>query len=585
MPQWIHDRAEHILAKNPSMEKSTAFAVATQQAHRLGKSPKGYGTAAGRLEAKKKYDGPRKGYTKTPNPGKLESPKMAGVRLLVLQKAAEYGGPGPHMLPRDHTPGVVTPMGGSSCANCKYAESRDDGPHCTNKMYQKWAGTSELIDPSTKKRVMNADTYCSDWWEPKARTKTAAGELKGKYNDPAKVVVDTTVEGAGAVKRLLERIDEVGRVGHSFSIVEEDPPDGKRVSLGGWDGDGGCRIHNVTLKPGTPKEKSASVYSVALDKLAAGFGYKPLWRAQAGFTPAGFMTPAQRLKKSMNMGKFDTNKGLKPLEFKMAGVEQMSLHPKPTTRSVKAEAPNSAFRVKAGGEREDAEFGDESMAGQDSGKLGFAVSQYSGPLNPERFKYHSYLPPFAAPPVKTAGPPSEKKKTAASPTTPAGRLANTQAIGKPKFTAPPGPSISDIAKPKGFGTKLPGTTKSAFAACLEKQALIERLVRLGATPIPGTPKLFMKSRTPQELKALQNSVEQGWNARVTNPLMRLAEKGIGKLPSKAQPIARKGARVVAEDPVGMLAANLVPAPGASAGYLALKRGGERLIDKMMPLPA
>jgi hypothetical protein len=48
MPKWIHDRAEHILAKNPSMPKSEAWAVATQQSHAVGKTPKGYGTAEGR---------------------------------------------------------------------------------------------------------------------------------------------------------------------------------------------------------------------------------------------------------------------------------------------------------------------------------------------------------------------------------------------------------------------------------------------------------------------------------------------------------------------------------------------------------
>jgi hypothetical protein len=77
MPAWIHDRAEHILAKNPSMSKSTAFAIATQQSHKLGKSPKGYGTAQGKREAKAKYDKPKKEYVKGSNPGGLESSKMA----------------------------------------------------------------------------------------------------------------------------------------------------------------------------------------------------------------------------------------------------------------------------------------------------------------------------------------------------------------------------------------------------------------------------------------------------------------------------------------------------------------------------
>lgn len=75
MPAWIHGRAEHILAKNPSMPKGEAFAIATQQAHAVGKSPKSYGTLEGRETAKAKYDTP-KDDKKTANPGGLKSPKL-----------------------------------------------------------------------------------------------------------------------------------------------------------------------------------------------------------------------------------------------------------------------------------------------------------------------------------------------------------------------------------------------------------------------------------------------------------------------------------------------------------------------------
>lgn len=68
MPQWIHDRARHIQAKNPGMNESTAFAIATQQAHATGKSPKGYGTSEGRKRAKTKYTTPRDDM-KTADPG------------------------------------------------------------------------------------------------------------------------------------------------------------------------------------------------------------------------------------------------------------------------------------------------------------------------------------------------------------------------------------------------------------------------------------------------------------------------------------------------------------------------------------
>lgn len=76
MPEWIHERAKHILAKNPSMPESEAWAVATQQSHSLGKSPKSYGTKGGRETAKAKYDTP-KDDKKAANPGNLESAKMA----------------------------------------------------------------------------------------------------------------------------------------------------------------------------------------------------------------------------------------------------------------------------------------------------------------------------------------------------------------------------------------------------------------------------------------------------------------------------------------------------------------------------
>lgn len=55
------------------MPESTAWAVATQQAHASGNSPKGYGTSKGRKSAKAKYDAPKKDYVQT------AKPKTAGI--------------------------------------------------------------------------------------------------------------------------------------------------------------------------------------------------------------------------------------------------------------------------------------------------------------------------------------------------------------------------------------------------------------------------------------------------------------------------------------------------------------------------
>lgn len=67
----MHARAMHILAKNPEMGKGQAFAIATQQAHATGHTPKSYGTSVGRREAKAKYDEPKKSYDQTSDPGSV----------------------------------------------------------------------------------------------------------------------------------------------------------------------------------------------------------------------------------------------------------------------------------------------------------------------------------------------------------------------------------------------------------------------------------------------------------------------------------------------------------------------------------
>lgn len=96
-------------------------------------------------------------------------------------------------------------------------------------------------------------------------------------------------------------------------------------------------------------------------------------------------------------------------------------------------------------------------------KMAFAVSQYSGPLGYGGFKQESYIPPFISPSLKTAGPPSQnKKKTAATSLTPAGRLVQAQRIGKPRATTPSGPSVAQISKPVGYGKTMPGAGKGVI---------------------------------------------------------------------------------------------------------------------------
>jgi len=77
--KWIHDRAKRLQRKNPDMEERTAFAVATQQAHKVGKSPKKFRTAEGMRTAKSKFSLPKKEYRKTAGLLQPEQPRAKEV--------------------------------------------------------------------------------------------------------------------------------------------------------------------------------------------------------------------------------------------------------------------------------------------------------------------------------------------------------------------------------------------------------------------------------------------------------------------------------------------------------------------------
>jgi hypothetical protein len=152
MPAWIHERAKHISAKNPSMSESQAWATATQQSHALGKSPKGYGTLEGRRDAKKKYDTP-KDDVKTDNPGELESKKVAGVKEKVIEKlrpvaswAEELSGTSPrwHMqeiqdaskLRNEAAHEITSARAAVDAARAAYPRG---GLEPTNKAFREWS--------------------------------------------------------------------------------------------------------------------------------------------------------------------------------------------------------------------------------------------------------------------------------------------------------------------------------------------------------------------------------------------------------------------------------------------------------------
>lgn len=73
---------------------------------------------------------------------------------------SNYGGKGKFSLPTTHIAGMKVPYGGSCCANCKFLEMKDDGPHCKNSYWVEWNGGESRLPVDDPKE------YCSDWYEP-----------------------------------------------------------------------------------------------------------------------------------------------------------------------------------------------------------------------------------------------------------------------------------------------------------------------------------------------------------------------------------------------------------------------------------
>jgi hypothetical protein len=45
--------------------------------------------------------------------------------------------------------------------------TKPDGPHCSNRYYQRWARTTVFLDTRRRERVLDARQYCCDWYDTK----------------------------------------------------------------------------------------------------------------------------------------------------------------------------------------------------------------------------------------------------------------------------------------------------------------------------------------------------------------------------------------------------------------------------------
>jgi hypothetical protein len=67
----------------------------------------------------------------------------------------------------EYPPYMYSPVG-FSCAVCKYHYMEDDKHMCSNKNYQEYKGTAELVD-NDGNQIKDPSKWCSNWFLPKGK--------------------------------------------------------------------------------------------------------------------------------------------------------------------------------------------------------------------------------------------------------------------------------------------------------------------------------------------------------------------------------------------------------------------------------
>jgi hypothetical protein len=76
------------------------------------------------------------------------------------------GAPAQFPYKPDHKLGMVVPVGGSSCGNCKFLAMKEDGPHCANSGWVDWPKERGGGGGDGHLPVNDPTTYCCDLWGP-----------------------------------------------------------------------------------------------------------------------------------------------------------------------------------------------------------------------------------------------------------------------------------------------------------------------------------------------------------------------------------------------------------------------------------
>jgi hypothetical protein len=199
----------------PERGKQVAYAIATQQAHKLGKTPKkkgGYGTSSGRRAAKAKYDQPKKVYQKTASSAgqDLRMPVLGGTKFPTddsksfakqqLKSSQNVSEVGPVPSPKQLRPKGPT---------MKLGAAMSEDPLIQYLRKEAAPLDDNLTDMPTGKEEVEVTSECpmpkGDLHSQPARDKSQLGELFDHPSKEAKYLARMHPATSGSVDRVLKR--------------------------------------------------------------------------------------------------------------------------------------------------------------------------------------------------------------------------------------------------------------------------------------------------------------------------------------------------------------------------------------------
>ena len=412
MPKWMHNRAEHILAKNPSMPKGEALAIATQQSHALGKSPKGYGTAEGKREARAKYTTP-KDDRKQANPGHLESAKMAEAFFDELTKIG---------LAERLARLALTDIPGTPRLMMKQ-RSPEELAAIQHGVTNGW---NKAVAPIKAKADALAQRVPTDIGKNVATHAMHSlidnPEAIGAMALPIPGVTEGYIFGKKGLEKLIDRVAPLPEHLRDPATFTTQQPAAPPMAAN-------------DVEPALAKAAFMSSGKYLLDQVG-----KPKVRVESAEPP----DPSLRVKQGMFPGGTIPSAPAKSIQGTLSKSQNIGA-PKPKVGGIPNSAghPASTASIKAAAIR---------MA-----KFAFSESGFGPTGGVFRPQYASFQGRKEIPSPVVLDP--HINKQAAIPLTPKGRLSSAMKKGHPKMTGFAGPSQADISKPVGYGEALPGSTK------------------------------------------------------------------------------------------------------------------------------